>query len=44
MRGGLGYGETHALEVLVYEATKRIDKLLDEIYNRYSYQANDPVC
>lgn len=45
VRGGLGYGETDALELLVYEAAKRIDKhLMDVIYNRYSYQANDLVC
>ncbi|KAI3678183.1 hypothetical protein L6452_37467 [Arctium lappa] len=35
-RGGLGYGETDALESLVTEAAKRVDKhLLDVIFNRY---------
>ncbi|XP_074320777.1 gamma-tubulin complex component 3-like [Silene latifolia] len=38
-RGGLGYGETNALELLVSEASKRIDKhLLDVIYNRYKFK------
>ncbi|KAH9605783.1 hypothetical protein KSS87_004661 [Heliosperma pusillum] len=38
-RGGLGYGETNALELLVAEASKRIDKhLLDVIYNRYKFK------
>lgn len=38
-RGGLGYGETEALESLVMEAAKRIDKqLLDVIYNRYKFK------
>lgn len=38
-RGGLGYGETDALESLVIEAAKRIDKhLLDVIYNRYKFK------
>lgn len=38
-RGGLGYGETDALELLVSEAAKRIDKhLLDVIYNRYKFK------
>ena len=39
VRGGLGYGETDALELLVSEAAKRIDKhLLDVIYNRYRFK------
>ncbi|MBA0697818.1 hypothetical protein Goari_021343, partial [Gossypium aridum] len=38
-RGGLGYGETDALESLVMEAAKRIDKhLLDVIYKRYKFK------
>lgn len=38
-RGGLGYGETDALESLIMEATKRIDKhLLDVIYRRYKFK------
>ncbi|XP_031256517.1 gamma-tubulin complex component 3 [Pistacia vera] len=38
-RGGLGYGETDALESLVIEAAKRIDKhLLDVIYKRYKFK------
>lgn len=38
-RGGLGYGETDALESLVLEAAKRIDKhLLDVIYKRYKFR------
>ncbi|PON56322.1 Gamma-tubulin complex component protein [Trema orientale] len=38
-RGGLGYGKTDALESLVDEAAKRIDKhLLDVIYNRYKFK------
>ncbi|KAI9153375.1 hypothetical protein LWI28_010456 [Acer negundo] len=38
-RGGLGYGETNALESLVIEAAKRIDKhLLDVMYTRYKFK------
>uniref|UniRef100_A0A7N1A3W6 Gamma-tubulin complex component n=1 Tax=Kalanchoe fedtschenkoi TaxID=63787 RepID=A0A7N1A3W6_KALFE len=38
-RGGLGYGETDALESLVSEASKRIDKhLLEVIYKRYRFK------
>lgn len=38
-RGGLVYGETDALESLVTEAAKRIDKhLLDVIYKRYKFK------
>ncbi|KAK6941949.1 Gamma tubulin complex component, C-terminal [Dillenia turbinata] len=38
-RGGLGYGETDALETLVVEAAKRIDKhLLDVMYKRYKFK------
>ncbi|KAJ4847235.1 Gamma-tubulin complex component 3 [Turnera subulata] len=38
-RGNLGYGETDALETLVDEAAKRIDKhLLDVIYTRYKFK------
>ncbi|XP_027069148.1 gamma-tubulin complex component 3-like isoform X2 [Coffea arabica] len=38
-RGNLGYGETDALESLVAEAAKRIDKhLLDVMYNRYKFK------
>ncbi|KAI4341281.1 hypothetical protein MLD38_026021 [Melastoma candidum] len=38
-RGSLGYGETDALECLVDEAAKRIDKhLLDVMYNRYQFK------
>ncbi|KAI3868102.1 hypothetical protein MKX03_035318 [Papaver bracteatum] len=38
-RGGLVYGETDALEALVTEAAKRIDKhLMDVIYNRYKFK------
>ncbi|KAJ9543793.1 hypothetical protein OSB04_023500 [Centaurea solstitialis] len=38
-RGGLGYGETDALESLVTEAAKRIDKhLMDVVYNRYRFK------
>ncbi|CAN1144370.1 Gamma-tubulin complex component 3 [Linum perenne] len=38
-RGSLGYGETDALETLVAEAAKRIDKhLLDVIYSRYKFR------
>ncbi|XP_010668610.2 gamma-tubulin complex component 3 [Beta vulgaris subsp. vulgaris] len=38
-RGSLGYGETDALELLVDEAAKRIDKhLLDVIYNCYKFK------
>ncbi|KAJ0266249.1 Gamma-tubulin complex component 3 [Hirschfeldia incana] len=38
-RGGLGYGETDALEHLVTEAAKRIDKhLLDVLYKRYKFK------
>ncbi|XP_041027846.1 gamma-tubulin complex component 3 [Juglans microcarpa x Juglans regia] len=38
-RGGLGYGETDALESLVDEAAKRIDKhLLDVMYKEYKFK------
>ncbi|CAA3021025.1 gamma-tubulin complex component 3 [Olea europaea subsp. europaea] len=38
-RGGLGYGETDALESLITEAAKRIDKhLLDVLYNQYKFR------
>ncbi|GJW01062.1 gamma-tubulin complex component 3 [Tanacetum coccineum] len=38
-RGGLGYGETDALESLVTEAARRIDKhLMDVVYNRYRFK------
>ncbi|KAL0736438.1 hypothetical protein Bca4012_012648 [Brassica carinata] len=38
-RGGLGYGETDALEHLVTEAAKRIDKrLLDVLYKRSKFK------
>lgn len=38
-RGGLGYGETDALESLVAEAAKRIDRhLLDVMYKRYKFK------
>ncbi|KAI9122320.1 hypothetical protein K1719_007009 [Acacia pycnantha] len=38
-RGGFGYGETDALESLVDEAAKRIDKhLLDVMYKRYKFK------
>ncbi|KZV37926.1 gamma-tubulin complex component 3 [Dorcoceras hygrometricum] len=38
-RGDLGYGETDALESLVAEAAKRIDKhLLDVMYTRYKFK------
>ncbi|XP_059646423.1 gamma-tubulin complex component 3 [Cornus florida] len=38
-RGGLGYGETDALESLVTEAAKRIDKhLMDVIYKQYKFK------
>ncbi|KAK9289800.1 hypothetical protein L1049_007960 [Liquidambar formosana] len=38
-RGGLGYGETDALETLVMEAAKRIDKhLLDVMYKQYKFK------
>ncbi|CAM8969792.1 unnamed protein product [Rhodiola kirilowii] len=38
-RGGLGYGETEALESLVSEASKRIDKhMLDVIYKQYRFK------
>ncbi|KAF6165520.1 hypothetical protein GIB67_015843 [Kingdonia uniflora] len=38
-RGGLGYGETDALEALVVEAAKRIDKhLIDVMYDRYKFK------
>ncbi|KAL5707865.1 Gamma-tubulin complex component 3 [Ranunculus cassubicifolius] len=38
-RGGLGYGETDALEALVIEAAKRIDKhLMDVMYKRYKFK------
>ncbi|XP_077240997.1 spindle pole body component 98 [Tasmannia lanceolata] len=39
MRGGLGYGETDALEALVVEAAKRIDKhLMDVMNKRYKFK------
>ncbi|KAL5995422.1 Gamma-tubulin complex component 3 [Asimina triloba] len=39
MRGGLGYGETDALETLVIEAAKRIDKhLMEVIYKCYKFK------
>ncbi|KAF8398528.1 hypothetical protein HHK36_017458 [Tetracentron sinense] len=38
-RGGLGYGETDALESLVVEAAKRIDKrLMDVMFKRYKFK------
>ncbi|OWM78975.1 gamma-tubulin complex component 3 [Punica granatum] len=38
-RGSLGYGETDALESLIDEAAKRIDRhLLDVMYNRYKFK------
>ncbi|KAH6827455.1 spindle pole body component 98 [Perilla frutescens var. hirtella] len=38
-RGGLGYGETDALESLVTEAAKRIDRhLLDVMYKQYKFK------
>ncbi|KAM7265131.1 hypothetical protein ACFE04_002814 [Oxalis oulophora] len=38
-RGGLAYGETDALENLVMEAAKRIDKhLLEVMYNRFKFK------
>ncbi|CAN4121418.1 unnamed protein product [Withania somnifera] len=38
-RGSLGYGETDALESLVTEAAKRIDKhLLELMYKRYKFK------
>ncbi|KAL8041596.1 hypothetical protein ABFS82_10G173500 [Erythranthe guttata] len=38
-RGGLGYGETDALESLVAEAAKRIDKhLLEVVYKQYKFK------
>ncbi|KAJ6743081.1 GAMMA-TUBULIN COMPLEX COMPONENT [Salix viminalis] len=38
-KGSLGYGETDALETLVVEAAKRIDKhLLDVMYTRYKFK------
>ncbi|KAG8371854.1 hypothetical protein BUALT_Bualt12G0006300 [Buddleja alternifolia] len=38
-RGGLGYGETDALESLVTEAAEIIDKhLLDVMYNQYKFK------
>ncbi|CAL5081701.1 unnamed protein product [Urochloa decumbens] len=38
-RGGLGYGETDALEALVVEAAKRIDShLMDVIHKRYRFK------
>ncbi|KAL2456599.1 Gamma-tubulin complex component 3 [Forsythia ovata] len=38
-RGGLGYGETDALESLITEAAKRIDKhLLDVLYKQYKFK------
>eukprot|EP00252_Welwitschia_mirabilis_P025567 TRINITY_DN8041_c0_g1_i1.p1 TRINITY_DN8041_c0_g1~~TRINITY_DN8041_c0_g1_i1.p1 ORF type:complete len:873 (+),score=147.91 TRINITY_DN8041_c0_g1_i1:193-2811(+) len=37
--GGLGYGDTEALEVLVVEAAKKIDgHLLDLMYNKYKFR------
>eukprot|EP01018_Ginkgo_biloba_P005129 Gb_19455 [translate_table: standard] len=38
-RGGLGYGETEALETLVVEAAKRIDRhLIDIMYDQYKFR------
>ncbi|KAK8966837.1 hypothetical protein KSP40_PGU013868 [Platanthera guangdongensis] len=38
-RGGLGYGDTNALEALVVEAAKRIDRhLMDVIHKRYRFK------
>ncbi|PKA47028.1 Gamma-tubulin complex component 4 like [Apostasia shenzhenica] len=38
-RGGLGYGETNALEALVIEAAKRVDRhLMNVIHNRYRFK------
>ncbi|PWA61361.1 Spc97/Spc98 [Artemisia annua] len=38
-RGGLGYGETDALESLVTKAARRINKhLMDVVYNRYRFK------
>ncbi|KAL0405026.1 UNVERIFIED_CONTAM: Gamma-tubulin complex component 3 [Sesamum radiatum] len=38
-RGGLGYGKTDALESLVTEAARRIDKhLLDVMYKQYKFK------
>ncbi|MQL85494.1 hypothetical protein Taro_018021 [Colocasia esculenta] len=38
-RGGLGYGETDALEALVIEAAKRIDRhLMDVMHQRYKFR------
>ncbi|KAJ4970248.1 hypothetical protein NE237_003347 [Protea cynaroides] len=38
-RGGLGYGETDALESLVVEAAKRIDKhLMEVMFKRYKFK------
>ncbi|GFZ20923.1 spindle pole body component 98 [Actinidia rufa] len=38
-RGALGYGETNALESLVTEAAKRIDKhLMDVLYKQYKFK------
>lgn len=38
-RGGLGYGETEALEILVVEAAKRIDRHLIEImYGQFKFR------
>ncbi|KAL3701451.1 hypothetical protein R1sor_019473 [Riccia sorocarpa] len=38
-RGGLGYGETEALESLVAEAAGRIDRhLIQIVYNRYKFR------
>ncbi|KAL0908363.1 hypothetical protein M5K25_022853 [Dendrobium thyrsiflorum] len=38
-RGGLGYGETDALEALAVEAAKRIDRhLMDVIHKRYRFK------
>ncbi|GMH18735.1 hypothetical protein Nepgr_020576 [Nepenthes gracilis] len=38
-KGGLGYGESDELELLVVEAAKRIDKhLMKVMYNRYKFK------
>ncbi|ONK66166.1 uncharacterized protein A4U43_C06F4810 [Asparagus officinalis] len=38
-RGGLGYGETDALEALVIEAAKRIDRhLMDVVHGKYRFK------
>lgn len=40
-RGGLGYGETEALEILVVEAAKRIDRHLIEImYGQFKFRVH----